>query len=113
MIAGFMCDHIYWSLLMRSVVKQYQVIRLDNPGIRQSSAFNWLQQGVPHHTYSLVREEGALLSLGTGDWLKSGNAPDLVSVNISPDIILRLPYHYPNPTVSNPQSPLVALIPLI
>ena len=40
LIAGFMCDHIYWSLLMPSLVKQYQVIRLDNRGIGQSSAPN-------------------------------------------------------------------------
>jgi len=38
LIAGFLCDHSYWSLVMPSLVKHYQVIRLDNRGIGQSSA---------------------------------------------------------------------------
>jgi pimeloyl-ACP methyl ester carboxylesterase len=40
LIAGFMCDHAYWSLLMPALTKQYQVIRLDNRGIGRSSAIN-------------------------------------------------------------------------
>ncbi|MDZ8052775.1 MAG: alpha/beta fold hydrolase [Aulosira sp. ZfuVER01] len=38
LIAGFLCDHTYWSLLMPSLVKQYQVIRLDNRGFGRTSA---------------------------------------------------------------------------
>ena len=38
LIAGFLCDHTYWSLLVPYLVKQYQVIRLDNRGIGRSSA---------------------------------------------------------------------------
>lgn len=38
LIAGFLCDHAYWSLIMQSLVSQYQVIRLDNRGIGRSSA---------------------------------------------------------------------------
>ncbi|MBW4616251.1 MAG: alpha/beta hydrolase [Desmonostoc vinosum HA7617-LM4] len=40
LIAGFMCDHAYWSLIMPSLVSHYQVIRLDNPGMGRSSAPN-------------------------------------------------------------------------
>ncbi|ARV63061.1 alpha/beta hydrolase [Nostocales cyanobacterium HT-58-2] len=40
LIAGFMCNHTYWSLLLPSLIEQYQVIRLDNRGIGQSSAPN-------------------------------------------------------------------------
>jgi 3-oxoadipate enol-lactonase len=36
LIAGFLCDHTYWSLLMPSLVNHYQVIRLDNRGIARS-----------------------------------------------------------------------------
>ena len=45
LIAGFMCDRSYWSLLMPSLVSQYQVIRFDNRGIGQSS--------VPDDSYSI------------------------------------------------------------
>ncbi|MEH2060717.1 MAG: alpha/beta hydrolase [Nostoc sp.] len=38
LIAGFLCDHTYWSLIMPSLVSQYQVIRLDNRGMGRSSA---------------------------------------------------------------------------
>jgi pimeloyl-ACP methyl ester carboxylesterase len=38
LLAGFLCDHSYWSLVMPSLVKQYQVIRLDNRGMGRSSA---------------------------------------------------------------------------
>ncbi|OUL20420.1 alpha/beta hydrolase [Nostoc sp. T09] len=38
LIAGFFCDHTYWSLLMPSLVKEYQVIRLDNRGFGRTSA---------------------------------------------------------------------------
>ncbi|MBW4689129.1 MAG: alpha/beta hydrolase [Komarekiella atlantica HA4396-MV6] len=39
LIAGFLCDHTYWSLLMPSL-SHYQVIRLDNRGMGRSSAPN-------------------------------------------------------------------------
>jgi len=38
LISGFLCNHAYWSLLMPSLVKQYQVIRFDNRGIGRTSA---------------------------------------------------------------------------
>ena len=38
LIAGFLCDHTYWSLIMPSLVKEYQVIRVDNRGMGRSSA---------------------------------------------------------------------------
>ncbi|MBD0389562.1 MAG: alpha/beta hydrolase [Nostoc sp. C3-bin3] len=45
LIAGFLCDHAYWSLIMPSLISQYQVIRLDNRGMGRSSA--------PENPYSL------------------------------------------------------------
>lgn len=60
LIAGFLCDHTYWSLLTPSLVKQYQVIRLDNRGMGQSSA--------PEDSYSIqemANDAAALL-----DYLK-------------------------------------------
>lgn len=38
LIAGFDCDHLFWAAMMPFLVKHYQVIRLDNRGIGQSSA---------------------------------------------------------------------------
>ncbi|MBH8553397.1 alpha/beta hydrolase [Nostocaceae cyanobacterium CENA357] len=38
LIAGFLCDHSYWSLIMQSLVSRYQVIRVDNRGMGRSSA---------------------------------------------------------------------------
>ncbi|OKH28756.1 alpha/beta fold hydrolase [Chroogloeocystis siderophila] len=38
LIPGFACDYAHWDLLMPSLVTEYQVIRLDNRGIGQSSA---------------------------------------------------------------------------
>lgn len=38
LIAGFMCDRSYWSLIIPSLVSRYQVIRFDNRGMGQSSA---------------------------------------------------------------------------
>ncbi|MDZ7956448.1 MAG: alpha/beta hydrolase [Aulosira sp. DedQUE10] len=38
LISGFLCDHAYWSLLIPSLVKQYQVIRFDNRGFGRTSA---------------------------------------------------------------------------
>ncbi|YAF95247.1 MAG: alpha/beta fold hydrolase [Nodularia sp. CChRGM 3473] len=38
LIAGFLCDHSYWSLIMPALVSQYQVIRVDNRGMGRSSA---------------------------------------------------------------------------
>ncbi|MEH2456575.1 alpha/beta fold hydrolase [Nostoc sp.] len=45
LIAGFLCDHAYWSLIMPSLISHYQVIRLDNRGMGRSSA--------PESPYSL------------------------------------------------------------
>ncbi|MCW5317456.1 alpha/beta fold hydrolase [Nostoc sp. KVJ3] len=56
LIAGFLCDHAYWSLIMPSLISQYQVIRLDNRGMGRSSA--------PKSQYSLkqmARDVAALL----------------------------------------------------
>ncbi|MFN6561947.1 MAG: alpha/beta fold hydrolase [Nostoc sp. ChiSLP01] len=38
LIAGFLCDRAYWSLTMPSLIPEYQVIRIDNRGMGQSSA---------------------------------------------------------------------------
>ncbi|OKH43320.1 alpha/beta hydrolase [Calothrix sp. HK-06] len=38
LIAGFDCDSSYWSLVVPALVKNYQVIRLDNRGVGKSSA---------------------------------------------------------------------------
>jgi 3-oxoadipate enol-lactonase len=38
LISGFFCDHTYWSLQLPALVKQYQVIRLDNRGFGRTSA---------------------------------------------------------------------------
>ncbi|HLO84650.1 MAG TPA: alpha/beta hydrolase [Nostocaceae cyanobacterium] len=40
LIAGYMCDHAYWSLLLPALIKQYQIIRFDNRGIGRSSTHN-------------------------------------------------------------------------
>ncbi|CDN16245.1 lipolytic enzyme [Richelia intracellularis] len=37
LLAGFACDHSYWSLIMPHLTKKYQVIRVDNRGIGRSS----------------------------------------------------------------------------
>jgi pimeloyl-ACP methyl ester carboxylesterase len=37
LLAGFACDHSYWSLIMPHLIKKYQVIRLDNRGVGRSS----------------------------------------------------------------------------
>jgi len=57
LIAGFMCDRTYWSLLM-PYLSQYQVIRFDNRGIGQSS--------VPDSPYSIqqmANDAAALLDI--------------------------------------------------
>ncbi|MDJ0799178.1 MAG: alpha/beta hydrolase [Calothrix sp. MO_167.B12] len=38
LLAGFACDNYYWSLMMPHLTKKYQVIRVDNRGVGQSSA---------------------------------------------------------------------------
>jgi 3-oxoadipate enol-lactonase len=38
LIAGFLSDHTYWSLLMPSLINHYQVIRFDNRGMGRSTA---------------------------------------------------------------------------
>ncbi|MEA5583272.1 alpha/beta hydrolase [Nodularia harveyana UHCC-0300] len=45
LIAGFLCDHSYWSLIMPSLTREYQVIRVDNRGMGRSSA--------PDHPYTI------------------------------------------------------------
>ncbi|MES1024580.1 alpha/beta hydrolase [Gloeocapsa sp. BRSZ] len=45
LIPGFACDSAHWDLLIPSLVAQYQVIRIDNRGIGQSS--------VPDSPYSI------------------------------------------------------------
>ncbi|MBW4646806.1 MAG: alpha/beta hydrolase [Goleter apudmare HA4340-LM2] len=56
LIAGFSCDHTYWSLLMPSLVNQYQVIRLDNRGMGQTSAPDY-----PHSILQMASDTAALL----------------------------------------------------
>ncbi len=38
LIAGFDSDSLTWAAMMRSLVKQYQVLRFDNRGVGQTSA---------------------------------------------------------------------------
>ncbi len=56
LIAGFLCDHTYWSLLMPSLVKQYQVIRLDNRGFGRTSA-----PDSPYTIQQMANDAAALL----------------------------------------------------
>jgi 3-oxoadipate enol-lactonase len=56
LIAGFLCDHTYWSLLMPSLVKHYQVIRLDNRGIGRTSA-----PDAPYSILQMASDTAALL----------------------------------------------------
>jgi 3-oxoadipate enol-lactonase len=56
LIAGFLCEHSYWSLLMPSLVKQYQVIRLDNRGMGRSSA-----PDSPYSIQQMANDAAALL----------------------------------------------------
>jgi len=56
LIAGFLRDHTYWSLLMPSLVKQYQVIRLDNRGIGRTSA-----PEAPYSILQMASDTAALL----------------------------------------------------
>ncbi|MBW4562113.1 MAG: alpha/beta hydrolase [Mojavia pulchra JT2-VF2] len=61
LIAGFMCDYTYWSLLMPSLVKQYQVIRFDNRGIGRTSA-----PDSPYSIQQMASDAAALLEqIGT------------------------------------------------
>ncbi|MHC5823056.1 MAG: alpha/beta fold hydrolase [Nostoc sp.] len=55
LIAGFLCDHAYWSLIMPSLISQYQVIRLDNRGMGRSSA--------PESAYSLKQMANDVVAL--------------------------------------------------
>ncbi|NDJ20564.1 alpha/beta fold hydrolase [Nostoc sp. B(2019)] len=55
LIAGFLCDHTYWSLLMPSLVSHYQVIRLDNRGMGRSSA--------PDNPYSIKQMASDIAAL--------------------------------------------------
>jgi pimeloyl-ACP methyl ester carboxylesterase len=56
LIAGFLCDHAYWSLIMPSLTSQYQVIRLDNRGMGRSSAPN-----SPYSLKQMANDVAALL----------------------------------------------------
>lgn len=56
LIAGFSCDHSYWSLLMPSLVKQYQVICLDNRGVGRTSA-----PDSPYSIQQMATDAAALL----------------------------------------------------
>ncbi|MBD2451902.1 alpha/beta hydrolase [Nostoc sp. FACHB-152] len=58
LIAGFMCDRAYWSLLMPSLISQYQVIRFDNRGIGQSSA-----PDSPYSIQQMANDAAALLDV--------------------------------------------------
>ncbi|MBD2495965.1 alpha/beta fold hydrolase [Nostoc sp. FACHB-280] len=58
LIAGFMCDRTYWSLLQPHLVSQYQVIRFDNRGIGQSSIPN-----SPYSTQKMAEDAAALLDI--------------------------------------------------
>ncbi|WP_414544027.1 alpha/beta fold hydrolase [Nostoc sp. CCY0012] len=56
LIAGFLCDHSYWSLIMPALVSQYQVIRLDNRGMGRSSA-----PDSPYSIQQMANDVAALL----------------------------------------------------
>ncbi|MEA5516729.1 alpha/beta hydrolase [Nodularia sp. UHCC 0506] len=56
LIAGFLCDHSYWSLIMPSLVTQYQVIRVDNRGMGRSSA-----PDSPYNIQQMANDVAALL----------------------------------------------------
>lgn len=58
LIAGFMCDRAYWSLLMPSLITQYRVIRFDNRGIGQSSA-----PDSPYSIQQMANDAAALLDI--------------------------------------------------
>ncbi|MEH2071510.1 MAG: alpha/beta hydrolase [Nostoc sp.] len=55
LIAGFLCDHSYWSLIMPSLISHYRVIRLDNRGMGRSSA--------PQSPYSIKQMAGDIAVL--------------------------------------------------
>ncbi|BAY65312.1 alpha/beta hydrolase fold protein [Calothrix brevissima NIES-22] len=56
LIPGFFCDHTYWSLQISALVKNYQVIRLDNRGFGQSSA-----PDSPYSIQQMASDTAALL----------------------------------------------------
>ena len=56
LIAGFLCDLSYWSLIMPSLISRYQVIRLDNRGIGRSSA-----PDSPYSIQQMANDVAALL----------------------------------------------------
>ncbi|BAY08571.1 alpha/beta fold hydrolase [Calothrix sp. NIES-2098] len=56
LISGFLCDRSYWSLVMPSLVKQYQVIRLDNRGVGRTSA-----PDSPYSIQQMATDTAALL----------------------------------------------------
>ena len=55
LIPGFDCDTSYWSAVVPALENKYQVIRLDNRGVGQSSA--------PDSPYSIKQMAGDALSL--------------------------------------------------
>ncbi|QSJ20834.1 alpha/beta hydrolase [Nostoc sp. UHCC 0702] len=56
LIAGFLCDLSYWSLIMPSLISRYQVIRFDNRGIGRSSA-----PDSPYSIQQMANDVAALL----------------------------------------------------
>ncbi|MBH8577347.1 alpha/beta hydrolase [Nostocaceae cyanobacterium CENA369] len=56
LIAGFLCDLSYWSLIMPSLVPRYQVIRFDNRGMGRSSA-----PDSPYSMQQMANDVAALL----------------------------------------------------
>lgn len=57
LIAGFLCDHAYWSLIMPKLISQYQVIRVDNRGVGRSSAPDY-----PYTMREMANDIAALLN---------------------------------------------------
>lgn len=57
LIAGFDCDSSYWSAVLPALVNKYQVIRLDNRGVGQSSA-----PDCPYSIKQMADDAAALLN---------------------------------------------------
>jgi 3-oxoadipate enol-lactonase len=56
LISGFSCDHSYWSLLIPSLAKEYQVICFDNRGTGRTSA-----PDSPYSIQQMATDTAALL----------------------------------------------------
>ncbi|MBR8839428.1 MAG: alpha/beta hydrolase [Stigonema ocellatum SAG 48.90 = DSM 106950] len=57
LIAGFDCDSSYWSAVMPALINKYQVIRVDNRGVGQSSAPDY-----PYSIQQMADDAAALLN---------------------------------------------------